>query len=116
MDTTKRPINSHKAYHAHIYFSGKTKVIARRLYDLIAEKFNLQIGSFIEKAVGPHPCWSYQVIFGQKDFDSFISWLDENREELTVLVHALTGNNMKDHTDYAYWLGQEVELNLGVFN
>ena len=115
MDTTKRPVNLHKAYHAHIYFSGDTKNIARTLYELISEKFNLQIGSFIEKPVGPHPLWSYQVIFGKKDFDVFIPWLDKNRNDLTVLVHALTGDNLKDHTDFAYWLGQEVELNLGIF-
>ena len=116
MNTTKRPVNTHKAYHAHVYFSDKTKVIATVLYDLISEKFDLKIGTLVERPVGPHPCWSYQVLFGEEDFDAFIPWLDENREGLTVLVHGQTGNNIKDHTDYAYWLGQEVELNLSVFN
>lgn len=116
MDTTKRPIKVHKAYHAHVYFSGKTKVIARKLYDLTGEKFDLQIGRFIEKPIGPHTCCSYQIIFGIKDFDRIIQWLEENRGELTVLVHGLTGNDIKDHTDYTYWLGQEVELNLAFFN
>ena len=116
MNVTKRPVNKHKAYHAHVYFSSETKAVAKRLYDLIAENFNLQLGTLVERPVGPHPCWSYQILFGQEDFDAFIPWLDENREGLTVLVHGQTGNNIKDHTEYAYWLGEAAELNLGVFN
>lgn len=32
-----------------------------------------------------------------------ISWLDASRADLTVLVHALTGDDLKDHTELAYW-------------
>lgn len=115
MSETKRPVNVHKAYHAHVYFGDSTKAIARKLYEQISQTFNLQVGTFIKKPIGPHPCWSYQIIFGQKDFDNFIPWLDENREDLTVLVHGLTGDNYKDHTDFAYWLGKEEILNLAMF-
>jgi len=115
MDTTKRPVNAHKAYHAHVYFSSETKATAKSLYGQIGEAFNLELGSLVERPVGPHPCWSYQILFGEKDFDAFIPWLDENREGLTVLVHGQTGDNLKDHTDYAYWLGQEAELELDMF-
>ncbi len=115
MTETKRPINSHQAYHAHIYFEEKTKVLAKKLRDASAEKFNLRVGQFVEKPVGPHPCWSCQITFGTKDFESYISWLDTNRGELTIFVHAVTGDDLKDHTEFAYWLGQEVELNLEFF-
>jgi DOPA 4,5-dioxygenase len=65
--------------------------------------------------IGPHPCWSCQITFGTKDFDRFIPWLEQQRHGLTVLVHALTGNDLRDHTEFAYWLGDPVELNLGMF-
>jgi DOPA 4,5-dioxygenase len=116
MHIVKRPINAHKAYHAHIYFDANTKAIAKRVCDASAEKFGLRVGHFHEKLVGPHPRWSCQVTFGSKDFDKYIHWLDANRVELTVFVHALTGDDLKDHTEFAYWLGMDVELNLGFFD
>lgn len=115
MRATKRPINLHKAYHAHVYFDDTTKTGARKLCDKVSEKFNLKVGNFLEKPIGPHPCGSCQIIFGTKDFEIFIPWLDENRKDLTVLVHGITGDNLKDHTDFAYWLGQAVDLNLAIF-
>lgn len=116
MKQTNRPINAHKAYHAHIYFDEETKALAKKLCDASAEKFALRVGRFHERLIGPHPCWSCQVTFGTKDFDRYIAWLDANREDLTVLVHALTGDDLKDHTEFAYWLGREVELNLSFFD
>tara|TARA_R110002074_G_scaffold399975_1_gene594303 strand:+ start:540 stop:896 length:357 start_codon:yes stop_codon:yes gene_type:complete len=115
MTDTKRPINFHKAYHAHVYFDEETKVSAKKLCDASAEQFHLKVGRFHEKLVGPHPRWSCQVTFSSKDFDRYIPWLDENKESLTVFVHGLTGDDLKDHTEFAYWLGQEVKLNLDFF-
>ncbi|MFT6386693.1 MAG: DOPA 4,5-dioxygenase [Cellvibrionaceae bacterium] len=63
--------------------------------------------------VGPHPCWSCQITFGTNDFDILIPWLHTNRQNLTIFVHTLTGDDVKDHTELAYWLGDVVELNLG---
>lgn len=115
MNEIKRPVNSHNAYHAHVYFDEVTKAMAKKLCELSAEDFGLQVGRFHEKLVGPHPHWSCQIIFGAKDFDRYIAWLEENREGLTIFVHALSGDDWQDHTDFAYWLGQAAELNLEVF-
>lgn len=115
MIKSKRPINLHKAYHAHIYFNEDTKVLAKKLCDASAEKFNLKVGRFHEKLVGPHPHWSCQVTFGTKEFDSYVAWLDANRASLTIFIHALTGDDLKDHTEFAYWLGQAAVLNLAIF-
>ena len=38
--------------------------------------------------------------------------LDENRDGLDVLVHALSGDEIADHTTHAYWLGNEHALDL----
>lgn len=115
MKEIKRPINIHNAYHAHVYFNDESKTMAKKLCEQAGERFSLKIGSFHEKLVGPHPCWSCQITFSQRDFDRFIPWLDEERGNLSILVHALTGDNLKDHTDFAYWLGQPEELNLSLF-
>jgi len=116
MSEAKRPTNSHKAYHAHVYFDEDTKIMAKKLCDASADKHGLLVGRFHEKLVGPHPRWSCQITFGSKDFDEYISWLDANRGGLTIFVHALTGDDLKDHTEFAGWLGPEVELNLEFFD
>ncbi len=115
MQTKKYPRNIHKAYHAHIYFDESTKAEAKTLRDDIAESFNLSIGRFHERLVGPHTKWSCQITFGAKDFDTFIPWMDAKRKGLTIFVHGMTGDDLKDHTDYAYWLGGSVNLNLKMF-
>jgi len=111
----KRPINIHNNYHAHVYFDSQTLPLATNLCEQIAKLFNLKVGRIHQKPVGPHPLWSCQISFTDKDFDQLIPWLSDNRDGLIVFVHAQTGDNLKDHTDYAYWLGDEVALNLALF-
>ena len=94
MNEIKRPVNNHESYHTHVYYDQDTKAVAKEIYDAIDEKFELQLGTFHEKLVGPHPRWSFQVTFSSQDFDSYLRWLDDNRQDLTVFVHALTGDNM----------------------
>jgi aromatic ring-cleaving dioxygenase len=112
---TKRPVNIHKAYHAHVYFDQNSLALATQICLQAGEKFGLSIGRIHEKEVGPHPMWSCQISFLAKDFDQLIPWLEEQRQGLTVLVHGLTGNNLQDHTSYAYWLGESVPLKLAMF-
>ena len=115
MNNTKRPVNLHKAYHAHVYFDAKTLAFASELCKEAGERFNLSVGRVHEKPIGPHMKWSCQLSFGSKDFDAFVPWLDEKRNSLSVFIHALSGNDLDDHTIYAYWLGDSVELNLSMF-
>ncbi len=112
MNNPKRPVNIHKGYHAHVYFDRETLDFASRLCSEAGEKFGLKVGRVHQKLVGPHTRWSCQITFSHKSFDAFIPWLDEHRGSLSVLVHALTGDDLEDHTKYAYWLGDRVELNL----
>jgi len=115
MNPISRPVNRHDAYHAHIYFDQNTRAKAWTLREQSAEQFDLTVGRFHEKPVGPHSCWSFQVVFNAADFERYIPWLDKNRQGLTVLVHGLTGDHLKDHTDYAYWLGEPQVLDLSIF-
>ncbi|WP_447528544.1 DOPA 4,5-dioxygenase family protein [Vreelandella sp. TE19] len=112
MNQPNRPVNLHKAYHAHVYFDEKTVVFATKLCAQAGEEFGLKVGRVHQECVGPHTKWSCQIAFGQESFDQFIAWLDANRKGLSVLVHALTGNTIEDHTTYAYWLGEPVALDL----
>jgi aromatic ring-cleaving dioxygenase len=111
----KAPQNIHDAYHAHVYFDAATVDQARALCEGAAARFKVAMGRVHEKNVGPHPRWSCQLAFAAGEFDRIIPWLDEHRNGLDVFVHGLSGNELKDHTEYAYWLGNEWPLDLSIF-
>jgi DOPA 4,5-dioxygenase len=115
MIETKRPVNSHKAYHAHVYFEQQTLALASTLCVEAGERFGLRVGTIHQQLVGPHPKWSCQITFASKHFEQLVPWLDANRENLTVFIHPMTGNDLADHSQYATWLGESVELNLSIF-
>jgi len=115
MTEIKRPQNLHDSYHAHVYFNAQTLEFASELCERATALFDLKMGRVHQKSVGPHPCWSCQISFTNKDFEALIAWLDEHRNDLSILVHGQTGNDLKDHTDYAYWLGDDVPLKLAMF-
>ncbi|MGF1683841.1 DOPA 4,5-dioxygenase family protein [Photobacterium minamisatsumaniensis] len=105
----------HDQYHAHVYFDKDSLVVATKLCNEAGEKFGLKVGRVHQKAVGPHTKWSCQILFGNESFDDLIPWLDTRRQNLSVLVHGVTGDDLADHTKYAYWLGDSVELDLSGF-
>lgn len=115
MKAIQRPINAHPFYHAHVYFEQDSLSFASGLCKQVGETFGLKIGRIHQQPVGPHPQWSCQILFDSEDFDTLIPWLEANRKGLSILVHALTGNDLADHTKYAYWLGDSHALNLKIF-
>lgn len=108
--------NVHEQYHAHIYFDSSSADFSHQLRDQVRNTFGLAVGRFNERLVGPHTKWSFSISFSSKDFDALIPWLEKNRNGHSILVHGVTGNELKDHTDYAYWLGDSIELNLSIFS
>ncbi|MEM7468956.1 MAG: DOPA 4,5-dioxygenase family protein [Pseudomonadota bacterium] len=116
MSAAKRPVNIHERYHAHVYFDEETLQLARSICKQASDKFAVKQGRVHERAVGPHPKWSCQLSFDREKFDDLIPWLDQNRESLSIFVHGLSGDDLRDHTDYAYWLGESVPLKLSIFS
>ena len=112
---TKPPVNVHQHYHAHVYYDESTSGFAKDLCTEVGNRFALEVGRFHDKSIGPHPMWSCQIKFNSSEFETLVPWLEENRKELTVLIHGLTGNDFLDHTEYAYWLGEEKVLNTEIF-
>ncbi|MDN3610191.1 DOPA 4,5-dioxygenase family protein [Vibrio ostreicida] len=109
------PKNTHSEYHAHVYFDEATTDFSAELREQLQGTFSLSVGPFNQRPVGPHTMWSFSITFSQCDFEWFIPWLDHARGRQPVLVHAVTGDDINDHTLFAYWLGQEVDLDLTVF-
>ena len=113
--SARRPVNRHAAYHAHVYFDASTVAQARALCEEAGRLFKVAVGRVHEKNVGPHPRWSCQLAFAAAEFERVVPWLDAHRGGLDVFVHGLSGDDLKDHTDHAYWLGNAWPLDLSVF-
>ena len=79
------------------------------------EKFDVKIGKWHNKPIGPHPNSMYQFTFDASIFSDIILWLSANRNNLNILIHPQSGDNLKDHTDLAIWLGKSLELKLDSF-
>ncbi len=107
-----RPTGDITGYHAHVYYRAETKPEATRLRQALADRFDVRLGRWHDRPIGPHPCWSYQVAFEPALFGEIVPWFALNRRGLVVFVHPQTGDDIADHTDHAVWLGEMPELDL----
>ena len=100
-------------YHAHIYYDpAKTRAVAERVFAVLGEKFGVEIEEFRDTPRGPHPISNALVIFKPDQFEHVVPFLMLNRDVLDVLVHPLTEDAVEDHSSFAIWLGNPVELRL----
>ena len=111
MPTSETPIGS---WHSHVYFDAKTRDAAFALREEIVRVFagRMDMGRFHERPVGPHPMFSYQVAYGPEQFAAIMSWLSLNRGDLIVFTHPNTGDALRDHRDWAIWMGAKLDLAL----
>ena len=101
-----------KGFHAHVYFDPATRDAAARVREGLGARFEVQLGRWHDKPIGPHPKSMYQVKFLPDQFGAVVPWLMLNREGLDVLVHPETGDDVGDHSHRALWLGEKQELDL----
>ncbi|WP_127716215.1 DOPA 4,5-dioxygenase family protein [Halobacteriovorax sp. HLS] len=104
-----------KEFHIHLYYTSESIHYAKELCELISTKFSVSIGRFHEKNVGPHPMWSVQILVEPDLFGDVLSFVALKRKDLIVFSHPVTGDDLKDHRDYAIWMGEIRELNLSIF-
>jgi aromatic ring-cleaving dioxygenase len=104
-----------KDWHSHVYFDAATRDAAWALRERIEKEFDIQMGRFHEKPVGPHPMFSYQVTVRNDQIGPMISWLVLNHGDLIVFSHPNTGQDLEDHRDRAVWVGKSVPLLLDIF-
>ncbi|MBJ7539685.1 DOPA 4,5-dioxygenase family protein [Marinomonas transparens] len=105
-----------KAFHAHLYYRDEAGTeLAKQIAKQAEALFEIKVGRFHQKQVGPHPLWSCQLSFAAETFGKIIPWLMFNRQTLDVFVHPLTGNDYVDHTQGVSWLGNSHTLNTAQF-
>jgi len=101
-------------YHAHIYYDRETRITAAALREEVGARFPCRVGRWHDEAVGPHPISMYQIAFESSEFPRIVPFLMLNRNELSILVHPMTGDAYLDHNRYALWLGAQQDLRLDV--
>ncbi len=106
------PNPSIKNFHAHVYFDPETREAAARVRDALAERFDVELGRWHDKPIGPHPKSMYQVKFAPGEFGNLVPWLMLHHEGLDVLIHPSTDDDIGDHTHRALWLGERLDLNI----
>lgn len=105
-----------EAYHAHFYYTEQTHKKALSILEKAEiELAGIKQGRAHQRPVGPHPLWSCQLLVPVERFEEALKWLMNNRDELDIFIHPVTGDDLKDHTDYVMWLGNSHELKVDQF-
>jgi DOPA 4,5-dioxygenase len=97
-------------YHAHVYFDQDTEASAAALRDGLEQRFDVTLGRWHHKAVGPHTAWMYQVAFEVEQFPMVVPFLALNHGSLSILIHPMSGDAVADHFEHALWLGAPLAL------
>lgn len=102
-----------RGWHAHIYFDQQTEEKAKKVIEQVrAEIEGINQGHMHRELVGPHSQWSCLLYFKPDLLGKMVEWLAFNRKGLNVLFHPITGNDLIDHRDRVFWLGDAQTLNL----
>jgi aromatic ring-cleaving dioxygenase len=104
-----------QGFHAHIYFDPDELVAAQSLAHQANALFDVAVGRFHERPVGPHPRGSCQLTVPRERFGEFAEWAALNRNGLTIFAHAETGQNLADHSAHVIWFGPSETLDLSIF-
>ncbi len=108
-----------EGYHAHIYFTENTFSQATRLQRSAARDLgpkDVFVSRLVGRPIGPHPTPMFEMDFDVSQRDEVVDWIERHREGLSVLVHEVTGDDYRDHTEGVLWLGEPVILDLSKMN
>jgi len=103
-------------FHAHIYFDPDELGRAQALAAVVQAKFDVPVGHFHTRPVGPHPRGSCQLTVPRDQFGDFAQWMALNRDGLTIFAHTSTGDDLPDHTQHVIWFGESEPLDLSIFD
>lgn len=106
-----KEIDRVSGYHAHVYFDADSEAEAASLREALGQRFDVTLGRWHHKPVGPHSAWMYQVAFDVDQFPGVVPFLALNHGSLSVLIHPMSGDSLADHLDYALWLGERLPIN-----
>ncbi|TPX68203.1 hypothetical protein SpCBS45565_g03289 [Spizellomyces sp. 'palustris'] len=115
-----------KEFHFHIYWitsdrnaHDKAMALRKRILELVDAGFFkvVPLSTVNEIPRGPHPVGSYEVWVPFEYFARFYSWVSLHRTpDVSILIHPLTKEEIKDHTFRATFMGPSMPLNLNALS
>ncbi|KAJ7513116.1 DOPA-like domain-containing protein [Mycena galericulata] len=80
---------------------------ARELHERIRREFpELRIYKLWDEPMGPHPTAMFEIgTFTPHETGALFSWLVVFRGPLSVLVHPITDDKYRDHSELVTWMG-----------
>ncbi|KAI9226116.1 MAG: DOPA-like domain-containing protein [Piptocephalis tieghemiana] len=111
--------NELKEFHFHLYFNHHNReesLFASRLRERIIELkdeeyFHAHPAPLHMKPVGPHPTGNLEVWTPKEEYSRVYDFVTSNRGNLSVLIHPISSQQRRDHSDRAVWLGRPLNLN-----
>lgn len=97
-------------YHAHIYWQNEDQRREALHLRQPLQELGCQIGAIHEEPIGPHPHAMYQVNYNSNIAEEVEEMLSKTK--LDILLHEDTGDDLRDHTTGARWIGRPLTLNI----
>jgi DOPA 4,5-dioxygenase len=97
-------------YHAHVYWQNEAQRREALLLRHPLAELGCQLGTIWDKAIGPHPLPMYQVNYNKDNAQKVESLLGATK--LDILLHEDTGDDVRDHTTGARWIGNKLTLDI----
>lgn len=107
-----------ESFHAHVYFTAETRAFAQNFLNQIVRELGPILryaGNLIDRPIGPHPVPMFEIDFLPEHYQTVTNFLRAHHGELSILVHPQTGEDLKDHSVHAVWIGKPLPLKLDIF-
>lgn len=78
----------------------------------LLKSMDCRLGNVHDTPIGPHPLPMYQIEYDEYKRAAVENFLQQNHRNLSVLLHEVTGDHVRDHTDGARWMGKPLELDI----
>lgn len=109
------------AFHFHTYFWQQNQVSVedvRDLRQLIQKEIeaggltNCSLNHLNMQPIGPHPIGSFETCCNVTSLHLAVSFFMRQHGKFSVLLHPLTRQEVRDHTEHAFWMGMPLPLDL----
>jgi aromatic ring-cleaving dioxygenase len=110
-ETQQRPTKI-IGWHCHVYFMPDQRDAAVAMNEDVQDHFRIWDYRWLDAANPIHPTPMFRFQFPTEDLARFIEWITLNRNGLSILIHAITGDDHFDHSYNAMWLGKPLTLDL----
>jgi DOPA 4,5-dioxygenase len=103
-----------RGFHAHVYFDVVTRPTAERIRNELAHHLGVRVGALHERPEGPHAKPMFQVTITPEQFATVVPWLMVNRAGLSVFVHPMSDDLVRDHDTSPLWMGEPLPIDVEI--